>query len=65
MSQDIELCKILLRRLKSRITLAEQAADEARQICHDIQEIIFDAEDNMGCPIIESVLNKIVDEGVA
>jgi hypothetical protein len=65
MNQDLELCKILLRRLKSRITLAEQAADEARQICHDIQELIFDAEDDMGCPIIESVLNKIVDQGVA
>ena len=65
MNQDIELCKILLNKLKSRITLAEQAADEARQICHELQEIIFDEEDNMGCPIMESALNKIVNEGAA
>jgi hypothetical protein len=46
MDKDVEVCRLLLNKLCNRIILAEQAAEEARQICHEVQEILFDIEDN-------------------
>jgi hypothetical protein len=59
MKPDLELCRGMLRKLYNRVILAEQAAEEARQICHEMQELLFDIEESE-CPIRMALFKKVV-----
>lgn len=59
MKPDLELHRGMLRKLYNRVILAEQAAEEARQICHEMQELFFDIEESE-CPIRMALFKKVV-----